>query len=345
MVAGLLEVTGTVDLGQFWPSGRSDADTTTVVLKLGGDAIKFRKNDAAPFQATHVFDNATVKGRTRKPPIKNGHVTIRLQGIDAPELHYQPSPLSPAEKKGLSAGKLNDYHLLVHPYRQLLGATSTKALHDFLATTGKTNFDCQVVTQVDTPNEVFDTYGRLVGDIEITMSGSPVNLNHWLVEHGWAFPTYYSSMTNDEITAINTLAKAASSKKRGVWKFLSKTVGTFDFALREPKKNETSVLATDKGPVLFPKLYRRFTNWSARNKAKVTKQTFQTFLAGGVAGKPDDCFETADFLANGVHSATHRTFDEFIQSGKIIKFEPGGLVFSEAPSTLVGPDGSEIRHF
>lgn len=115
--------------------------------------------------------------------------------------------------------------------------------------------------------------------------------------------------------------------------------------LREPKKNETSVLATDKGPVLFPKLYRRFTNWSARDKAKLTKQTFQAFLAAGSGGRPDGCFETGDFLANGVHSATHRTFDEFVQSGKIIKFEPGGLVFSEAPSKLVRSDGLEIIDF
>jgi endonuclease YncB( thermonuclease family) len=345
LASGLLEVIGTIDLSQFWPSGRSDADTTTVVLKMGADPVRFRKNDAAPFQATHVFDNAIVKGRTRKPPIKNGHVTIRLQGIDAPELHYQPTPLSPAEKKGLSAAKLNNYHLVVHPYRQLLGATSTKALRDFLATIGKATFDCRIVTQVDTPNEVFDTFGRLVGDIEITMGGKAVNLNHWLAEQGWAFPTYYSSMTNDEIVAVDTLAKAARSKKRGAWKSLSKTVGTFDFDLREPKKNETSVLATDKGPVLFPKLYRRFTSWSARHKAKVTKQTFQTFLAAGLGGAPDSCFETADFLANGVHSARHRTFDEFVKSGKIIKFEPGGLVFSEAPSTVVRPDGSAIHNF
>src|SRR5262245_64950293 len=99
MPHGLLEVRGTIDLGQFWPSGRSDADTTTVVLKNAGDAIKFRKNDAVPFQLTHVFDDALVVGRQgRKPAIKNGHVTIRLQGIDAPELHFQPAALSGAEK-------------------------------------------------------------------------------------------------------------------------------------------------------------------------------------------------------------------------------------------------------
>jgi len=210
-----------------------------------------------------------------------------------------------------------------------------------LATSGATIFDSRVLTQVDHPNEVFDTFGRLVGDIEIEKGGSPVNLNHWLVERGWAFPTYYSSMTNEEITAVDTLAKAARSKKLGVWKFLSKTVGTFDFTLREPKKNDLSVLATDKGPVLFPKLYRRFTSWSARHKAKVINMPFQAFLAGGVGGKPDDCFEIADFLANGVHSAKRHTFDQFIQSGKTIKFEPGGLVFAEAASKLIRPDGSD----
>ena len=344
MANGLLEVRGTIDVVQFWPSGRSDADTAKVVLKVGSDAIKFKKHDAAPFQTTHVFDNAIVKGRTSKPPVKNGQVTIRLQGIDAPELHYQPSPLSKSEKKGLSAAKLNDFHLVVHPYRQLLGATTSKALHDFLASTGKATFDCRVFTQVDAPNEVFDTYGRLVGDIEITMNGTPVNLNQWLTEQGWAFPTFYSTMTNDEIITFRDLAKTARSKKRGVWKFLAKTIGPFDFTLREPKKNETSVLATDKGKVLFPKLYRRYTNWSARNKAKITNQTFQKFLAGS-GGKPDDCFEIGDFLANGVNSAMRRTFDEFIEAGKIIKFEPAGLVFGEAPSKLVRPDGTEIQHF
>jgi hypothetical protein len=51
--------------------------------------------------------------------------------------------------------------------------------------------------------------------------------------------------------------------------------------LLEPKKNDLSVLATDKGPVILPKLYRRYTNWSARNKANITSQNFQNFLAAG----------------------------------------------------------------
>lgn len=345
MVAGLLQMRGSIALDQFWPSGRSDADTTKLVLTVAPNAIEFRKDSSTPFHSTHVFDHAIVKGKTRKPPIKNGQVTVRLQGIDATELHYQPSPLSGAEKKGLSAAKLNAYHLVTHPYRQLLGATATKALRDFLAATGKSTLDCRVFTRIEKPGDAFDTYGRLIGDIEVTINGTVVNINHWLVEKGWAFPTFYSSMANDEINALLVLAKAARSKKSGVWKYLSKTIGPFNFNLREPKKNELSVLATDKGPVILPKLFRRYTNWSARNKAKTTAQIFQKFLSAGSSGKPDSCFETADFIANGVHSATHRTFDEFIVAGKTIKFEPDGLVFSEAPSTLVGPDGKAITQF
>jgi endonuclease YncB( thermonuclease family) len=345
MVAGILQMRGSIALDQFWPTGRSDADTTKIVLTVTPGAIEFRKNGSAPFHPTHVFDHAVVKGRTRKPPIKNGQVTVRLQGIDATELHYQPSPLSTTEKKGLSAAKLNAYHLVTHSYRQFLGATATKALHDFLSSAGRPTLECLVFTQVDKPGDAFDTYGRLVGDIEVTINGKSVNINQWLVEHGWAFPTFYSSMTNDEINTLLNLSKAARSKKSGVWMLLSKSIGPFNFNLLEPKKNDLSVLASDKGPIILPKLYRRYTNWSARNKAKVTNQNFQKFLASGSNGKPDACFITSDFLTNGVHSATHRTFDEFVIAGKTTNFEPDGLVFSEAPSALVGPDGKAITKF
>ncbi len=345
MVAGLLQMRGSIAIDQFWPTGRSDADTTKILLTVSPNAIEFRKNSSTAFQSTHVFDHAMVKGRTSKPPIKNGQVTIRLQGIDATELHYQPSPLSSAEKNSSNPAKLGAYHSVTHSYRQFLGATATKALRDFLATTGKPALDCQVFTQVDKPGDVFDTYGRLVGDIEATIGGKLVNINQWLVEQGWAFPTFYSSMTNDEINTLLGLGKTARSKKSGVWKYLSKSIGPFNFNLLEPKKNDLSVLATDKGAVILPKLYRRYTNWSARNKAKITSRTFQQFLAAGSNGKPDVCFLTPDFLANGVHSATHRTFDQFVVAGKTTNFAPDGLVFSEAPSALIGPDKKPITLF
>jgi len=345
MPVGLLEVEGTIEVKQFWPEGRSDADTTKVVVTIAPDAIRFRKEDSAPFQPTRVFEGAKVKGRTSTAPIKNGKLTVRLQGIDAPELHYQPSPLSTAEKRGLTEAKKQAYHEVTHSYRQFLGATASKALHDFLGHAGAPALPCRVFTHVDAPNEVFDTYGRLVGDIEVTVGGETIDINHWLVEQGFAYPTFYSSMNEDEIRAFLALAKAARAKKLPVWKHLAKTIGAFDFDLREPRAGETAVLATDQGPVIPPKLYRRYANWSARKKAKITSQTFQKFLSEGSGGKPDTCYETSDFLANGVHAATPRNFAEFVEGGTTIKFQPEGLVFGEAPSSLVGADGKVIREF
>lgn len=40
MATGLLEVRGTIDLAQFWPTGESDADTTKVLLSVGPDAFR-----------------------------------------------------------------------------------------------------------------------------------------------------------------------------------------------------------------------------------------------------------------------------------------------------------------
>ena len=344
MTKGLLQLEGTIDIGQFWPDGRSDADTTKIKVNVTGNAFQFRKDAASPFVPTHAFDGAKVKGRQISPTIKKGQVTIRLQGIDATELHYQPSHLSAKEKQGASAAKQQAFKSLDHFYRQYLGATATKALHDFLKQTGKPSIDARVFTQVDTPNEVFDTYGRLVGDIEVQVDGNTVNINHWLVEHGWAFPTFYASMTVDEINAILNLSNKARAQKAPVWKSLSKTIGPFDFNMVEPKVGDISVLAKDKGPEFLPKLFRRYTNWSARKKAGITQQPFQKYLTVGPDGRPELCFKTQEFLA-GPTSATHHAFDEFVSGGKTINFQPDGLVFYEAPSTLIGPNNKPVTHF
>jgi endonuclease YncB( thermonuclease family) len=86
---GLLEVHGTLDIAQCWPAGESDADTSHVVVDANG--FKFRPKAGEPFKVTHVFDDAQVRGSGTTPAVKKGAVTVRWQGIDAPELHYEPS--------------------------------------------------------------------------------------------------------------------------------------------------------------------------------------------------------------------------------------------------------------
>ena len=88
---GLLEVQGTIDVTQFWPAGHSDADTAKILVTIATDSVRFRENDTRPFRVTHFLDGATVgvpSNGKRKPAINaKGQLTIRLQGIDAPELH------------------------------------------------------------------------------------------------------------------------------------------------------------------------------------------------------------------------------------------------------------------
>src|SRR5262249_53736288 len=90
---GLLRVSGKLDLSQFWPNGKSDVDTVTVVVDE--DGFQF-STDGSPqgFRRTRVFEDAfvgkdAVIGTGRK-------MTVRIQGIDAPELHCPPNATRPA---------------------------------------------------------------------------------------------------------------------------------------------------------------------------------------------------------------------------------------------------------
>src|SRR5262245_6346608 len=123
MPTGLLEVTGTIDLNQFWPMGTSDADTTKILVQVGQDAFRFRAFPTAPWKVTHVFDDAIVVGQSEKPAIDTrGRVTVRLQGIDAPELHYRPLA---ALRRNDQTDEQHELYLKWNlEYRQRLGETA-----------------------------------------------------------------------------------------------------------------------------------------------------------------------------------------------------------------------------
>jgi endonuclease YncB( thermonuclease family) len=339
----MLQVRGTIDVAQFWPQGTSDADTTKVLVIAAEDAFEFRAADALPFNLTRFHVGAKVRGRggTKAVLDAEGRVVIRLQGIDAPELHYRPAPLSPQEKSEALAAAQERFRALNRSYRQPLGATTTNALAAFLQGFSTASVPCRVWTRVDHPDEVFDTYGRLVGDIEVEAPRGAVNVNQWLAENGLAFPTFYSSMTDEEIGAITQRALAARHARRGIWKRATRTIPPFGFQLLEPAKGDTLVLEDDAGPVLMPKLYRRQCSHAVRRRVGITRAGFQSYLEAA----QDFCFRTDDFLRNGVHSAVPHTLASFVEDGRTLRFAPEALVFKEAASTLVGPDGKRVLDF
>jgi endonuclease YncB( thermonuclease family) len=61
---------------------------------------------------------------------------------------------------------------------------------------------CTAVSQVSRPTDVFDKYGRFVGDVVIRRNNKDVNLNRWVLENGLAIPGIYDSMTEEDIRAI-----------------------------------------------------------------------------------------------------------------------------------------------
>lgn len=334
-MTGLLIVSGSIETSQFWPVGESDADTTKILVKPKKNGFQFQPHPGVRFRVTHAFENATVVGRTRKPPIdKKGRLTVRLQGIDAPELHYKPT----TPPKTITEIQKSEFRKLNKSYRQHLGETATIELKNLLSQSGKTLLPCTISTAVDSPNDVFDTYGRFVGDIEVPIKGKVINLNHWLVSEGWAFPAFYNSMSNLEILSFLTTVKEGQKWQDRLWNFLQNKIRPFDFDLMYRRKDAIPQPTRDRGPVIMPKLFRRQCTWIIYKKAGIVKSSFRDFLKGN----PDGFYLTDDFLKHGIFSATPHLLSDFLNVNGDFTLWPQDFVFTEKPSKLIGLDGQII---
>jgi len=335
VATGLLEVSGTLDVNQFWPNGESDGDTAKVVV--GAGAFRFRAKPNGKWKVTHAFDHAVVKrslkSKSRKAAINARHqVTVRWQGIDAPELHYRPTPEKLTARQNAALKKVNGN------FRQLLGESATVALARYLTKLGKNPIPVIVRTAVDEPSDVFDMYGRLIGDLYVTVKGKEVDLNHWMLQQGWAFPTLYASMSPDEIKDVLALAGRAKARKAGLWKYASSALKGFNAKLLFVKSGPFDA-AKDVGPVIMPKQFRRLSTYSVEKKAKIAKGTFLDFLKA----HPDACYETGDFLEQGPTASTSRRLDEFVSGQSVFLVGAGELVFQEAGAVTVGGNGEGAR--
>jgi len=334
---GLLQIKGTIDLAQFWPDGESDADTTKIKVAVGPNSFRFAA-DGKTFKPTKAFQGAHVVGKSTDTVIdKNGRITVRLQGIDAPELHYRAGPLS-TKRPEVTAPKRTAYNAAnAKPFRQYLAESATVALRKKLDGFANANsiLSCTATSLVDAPFEVIDTYGRFVANINVG-SGAAVDINKWLAEEGWVLPTFYSSMSEEEIDSLIDASKKGRKKKGRVWEYYKKSVSGFDARMLFRKGGPLDA-AHDKGPALMPKLFRRQVAYEMEKAAKISAGTFKAFLEK----TPDYCFDTEDFKAAGVHSATPRTLDEFM-SGNTFTPEPQDIVFKEKFSDLVNAKGKKV---
>ena len=333
---GILRVRGTIDLDQFWPDGDADADTSKVKVTVGKDSFAFAA-DGKTFKKTDVYFDAYCVGASKKKVVDaKDRITVRLQGVDAPELHYQ----APALKKNppVSDAKRKKFNLENKPKRrQYLAETGTVALCKKLAAFGKSPIKCEVISLIDRPFEVIDTYGRFVANIRVG-KGYTTDVNVWLCAEAWVYPTFYSSMEVEEINAfLDTLPKAR--KKGRVWKHYSLNAAKFDPKLIYRPKGPIQA-AKDKGDVLMPKLFRRQLAYRMQKKAAVFTGTFVDCLQKN----KDACFELDEFLKQGPHSAPIRWLHEFMKGSKF-SLTPEAIVFREKFSSLNDGKGKKIEKF
>lgn len=333
-MTGILRIRGTIDLAQFWPEGDADADTSKVKVDVAANSFAFAA-DGKTFKVTRAYFGAKVRGMSSKEVVdKQNRITVRLQGIDAPELHYRAGPLKGGTVSDATRKKFNLANKLQR--RQYWAETATVALCKKLSGYGDA-VKCEVTSFIDKPFEVIDTYGRFVGDIRVG-KGFKTDINLWLAEEGWAYPTFYSSMKEEEIESyLKLLAKA--QKKGRVWKDYSHDAGKFDPKLVFRPKGPPQP-AKDKGKVLMPKIFRRQLAYRMQKKAGVIAGSFTEYLKAN----PDLCYTLDEFLKLGKDTAPERKLFEFMKGNKFTR-KPHEVVFKEKFSTLIGKTGKKVDKF
>jgi endonuclease YncB( thermonuclease family) len=335
---GTLRLHGTLAVKQFWPSGNSDADTCNIQIAGANSAFQYKAHANDAWKTTLVLESAEVHGRgDRHPLVKNGIVRVRLHGIDAPELHVSPS-LSEEQKAALSPAQQAQWEALEKAeFRQHWAQSCASKLHGFLSTTNQPVLECEVTCRGNEPSDVFDGYGRMIGNVHVKVNGQLHDINYWVVKEGWAFPSFYDSMTLEAINPILN-AWAIGLKKSPVGKALSSIVGELDFKLVTEHGNGTYKSGSDKGPVLYPKLFRRLVNWSVQKRLGILNDSFFDFVAKGA----EKWKLMADYRADPNTQNSHDLTELITQTGTVM-LDPASVVFVADRSSKVMKNGQVVR--
>lgn len=345
---GTLRITGIIELDQFWPVHDSDADTTKIKLTVGDRSFEYREEGETDFKITKVFKDAISKGQGSRPVIKTSKktgeqtITVRLQGVDAPELHYKAAPLK--TDPAITAAKRAKFNELNKERRQCFAESATVALFNHLKQFSDDGLIVAAIFEstVDKPFEVVDTYGRFIGNIFVN---NDKDVNLWLVENGWCSPAFYTSMAKDEIEAFLAAWKKGKKLKGRTSKSIIQDASKFDDTLfyRAPGTVTNFKIGNDKGKTIMPKIYRRQVSWVVCKKTKVISAgtSFKTQLKKS----PDQLVLLNDFLSDGLTAATVHALHDFINDQNKILKKPEEFIFQEKPGTLVNSSGKKITEW
>lgn len=194
---------------------------------------------------------------------------MRLEGLDAPETHYQTPGLGILRQPGPSSGAAADALLNHLGFRTIRRDKNEKvlsavpeAVHGTLA-----------LSRVD-------RFGRAVGWVfrglfrNAGFAGTPLlpemiphSLNGFMLEQGHAYPTFYTTLPREHRDHCSVLSKKAREARRGVWAH-DCTLDGFSLDVVTPGCQQ----------LIWPKLFRRLADHQARLQCACTPESWKTAL-------------------------------------------------------------------
>jgi hypothetical protein len=363
---GYVEVQGTVDLKQFWPHGGSDADTVKFIPDLTtafwvngltriavGDQFKiggvYLKEDDDP--RIEKF-KAIMKGSSKE------YFTVRLQGIDAPELHYFPN-FRDDDFDGVWSTWIDKKIWARQSFRQPYAKLCT----DFLINDARRILDldkpttesmpvkAKLVADGDSIHAVIDPYRRVIGKVELINDSASVVINDLALKQGFAFCSFYSSMTLTEIDRLFSLFKthADGKTKSTLVRNMSKRLHHFEASLwtsasaaDDDRDDNNSDVFPQK--CFDPKIFRRCVDWIGLRQVYPTTPP----LLRHMQGSDEQVVLIGDFrAANGDwDAATKRTLGSLIKDDGSLDYDAGTIVFKANQAKIVDKDRNPLpAHF
>ncbi|MEV0368810.1 nuclease [Streptomyces sp. NPDC050636] len=242
--------------GSFHLSGRTRPD---------GDTVAFIPD--------YVGEWKLVRGCHKPEPAKDGHVDVRLEGIDALETHYKGNYGTEERQPRKFADAATDTLLTWLGFTDIRRTVDPENGHENISATPD-----RVPGFVLTRGS--DTFGRcvaLVGrgvppgasgyEIDVKTRLLKQTANHHLLTEGLAYPTFYSGFPADlrrELAAATQQAQAGPGK--GVWNTTSGSLG--DVTLTGAKITGMSSITDDA--VILPKLFRRLKEYLSLGNTSLT---------------------------------------------------------------------------
>ncbi|MCK6521982.1 hypothetical protein L6R49_11125 [Myxococcota bacterium] len=319
-----------------------------VGLKPDGDTISFKPHDPAALAA--LPDDEGTVGKVVGDPTVNGAVSVRLQGIDALETHYQPAVTVNVSAVNTTAPKpsAGNHHQptalargAAHALLGMLGVTVTDADWHSWGYLRRVTVGERVVTEKYTEgvevvvvSDACDRNGRVLGWVfpgaynltEGTLLSEDAltdlvkdSVNSELLNQGHAYPYYFFTLSNALRNRLSIFARSAVRHNRGV-----QAADVSEAGVSLP-----TVSALNDSAVIWPYLFRKLLrSWRM--------EALRTWAAGGDVSAAaldrlpvDKLFESGDpYLYNA------RTKD-FVRLSEVVTVQGDTLRMLVPPHELV----------